>query len=206
MSKNRKVSHKIYESWEYEREIDDLNRMSEQGWQLEKGGCFHSVFIKNDKEKYIYQIDYSPKLKDKDRYLEMFSEQEWEYINSTFNGWHYFKKAYRDDMSEEEKIIYTDKQSLYEMQNRYLSMLKFFMIISCIMTPVYLILGIIGRHTSILLEALAFLIMGVYMGIGLINVSRVRNDKSKIPHVPFIVAYPIMMIMIIFAIVLLFIQ
>ena len=35
-----------YAAWNYTREIDDLNRMSDNGWQLTKGGIF-SNFYKN---------------------------------------------------------------------------------------------------------------------------------------------------------------
>ena len=193
--KDRKVSHKIYEAWEYEREIADLNRMSEEGWQLEKGGCFHSVFRKNDKVRYIYQLDYTPRLQDKERYLELFSEQGWEYINSTFNGWNYFRKPYREDLSEEEKVIYTDKQSLYEMQNRYVAMLRVFVVLACVMTPLYLFMGVMHRELAILIEALVFLVMVVFMGGGLLNVSRVRKGMKKLPSIPFIVAYPIIILL-----------
>lgn len=193
--KDRKVSHKIYEAWEYEREIADLNRMSEEGWQLEKGGCFHSVFRKNDKVRYIYQLDYTPRLQDKDRYLELFSEQGWEYINSTFNGWNYFRKPYREDLSEEEKVIYTDKQSLYEMQNRYVAMLRVFVVLACVMTPLYLFMGVMHREPAILIEALVFLVIAVFMGIGLLNVNRVRKGMKKLPGIPFIVAYPIIILL-----------
>lgn len=195
--KDRKVSHKIYEAWEYEREIADLNKMSEEGWQLEKGGCFHSVFRKNDQVRYIYQLDYTPRLQDKERYLEFFSEQGWEYINSTFNGWNYFRKQYREDLSEEEKVIYTDKQSLYEMQNRYVVMLRAFVILACVMTPLYLFMGVMHREPSILIEALVFLVMVVFMGGGLLNVSRVRKGMKKLPSIPFIVAYPIIILLLV---------
>ena len=193
--KDRKVSHKIYEAWEYEREIADLNRMSEEGWQLEKGGCFHSVFRKNDKVRYIYQLDYTPRLQDKERYLELFSEQGWEYINSTFNGWNYFRKPYREDLSEEEKVIYTDKQSLYEMQNRYVAMLRVFVVLACVMTPLYLFMGVMHREPAILIEALVFLVIAVFMGIGLLNVNRGRKGMKKLPSIPFIVAYPIIILL-----------
>ena len=30
----------MYSAWDYTREIEDLNKRSEQGWQLMKGGLF----------------------------------------------------------------------------------------------------------------------------------------------------------------------
>lgn len=194
---NRRVSHKIYEAWEYEREIEDLNRASQEGWQLEKGGCFYSVFRKDEQARYLYQIDYTPRIKDKERYLEMFREQGWEYINSTFNGWNYFKKPYSEDLPEDEKVIYTDKQSLYEMQNRYVVMLRIFVIFACIMVAFYLVMGVLRGEVGILVDAAAFFVMAAFMGLGLTNVSRVRKGKKKLFAIPLVVAYPIIILLII---------
>lgn len=117
--KNRMTSHKIYAVWEYEREIADLNERSIEGWQLEKGGCFCSTFVRNEDVRYVYQLDYAPNLENKEMYLSFFEEQGWEYMNSTFNGWHYFRKEYHKDMTKDEMEIYTDKESLVEMQKRF---------------------------------------------------------------------------------------
>lgn len=47
-----KVSFRGYMAWNYDREEQDLDRMSEQGWQLIKGGCF-SVFTPGSRESFI---------------------------------------------------------------------------------------------------------------------------------------------------------
>ena len=47
------TSHKFYAVWEYKREEKDLNEASKNGLQLVKGGCFHSVFRKDDRVRYI---------------------------------------------------------------------------------------------------------------------------------------------------------
>ena len=41
-----KVSFRGYMAWNYDREEQDLDRMSEQGWQLIKGGCFFSIYTR----------------------------------------------------------------------------------------------------------------------------------------------------------------
>ena len=94
MGKQYKRSFKVYSAWNYQREIEDLNRASEQGWQLVRGGCFHSVFEKNPNVQYRYQLDYNNDIKDMERYDETFRDAGWERVNSTFNGWHVFRKAY----------------------------------------------------------------------------------------------------------------
>ena len=118
MSKQYKRSFRFYSAWNYEREIEDLNRASEKGWQLVRGGCFHNRFIKNPDLRYRYQLDFG-RIEDMGRYIETFREQGWEYINSTFNGWHYLRKLYDPAQPEEAYEIFTDRQSLQEMNRRW---------------------------------------------------------------------------------------
>ncbi len=118
MAKNRKLSFRFYSAWNYEKEIEDLNAASEKGWQLENGGCFHSSFVRNPDIRYRYQMDYR-RIDNMGRYLETFREQGWEYVNSTFNGWHYFRRIYDPALPEETYEIFTDRQSLREMNNRW---------------------------------------------------------------------------------------
>ena len=110
----------FYSAWNYELEIEDLNKMSEQGWQLIRGGgLFSNKFKKNPDIQYRYQLDFQPSIEDKGRYIETFREQGWEYVNSTFNGWHYFRKLYDESRPEEEYEIFTDVSSAKEMNNRW---------------------------------------------------------------------------------------
>ena len=85
MAANYKNSYKMYSAWNYQKEVEDLNKASEQGWQLVRGGCFHSRFVKNPDVQFRYQLDFG-KIEDMGRYIETFREQGREYINSTFNG------------------------------------------------------------------------------------------------------------------------
>lgn len=109
----------FYAAWNHELEIDDLNEMSAKGWQLINGGVFSNRFKKNPEIRYRYQIDFQPKIEDKGRYIETFREQGWEYISSTFNGWHYFRKLYDETKPEEEYEIFTDASSAKEMNRRW---------------------------------------------------------------------------------------
>ena len=118
MGMQYKTSHKMYTAWNYQKEIEDLNSASAQGWQLVHGGCFHSKFVKNPDLRYVYQLDYG-KVEDLPRYIETFREQGWEYVNSTFNNWHYFRKLYDPSLPEEAYEIFTDKESLQEMNRRW---------------------------------------------------------------------------------------
>ena len=117
MAPEYRTSYKMYSAWNYGKEIEDLNEASEKGWQLVKGGCFHSRFEKNPDIQYRYQIDFG-KIENMGLYIETFREQGWEYINSTFNGWHYFRKIYDPSLPEEAYEIFTDRESLHEMNSR----------------------------------------------------------------------------------------
>ena len=114
-----KTTHKMYSAWNYEREIEDLNKMSEQGWQLVAGRMFSCKFKRDESVRYRYQLDYRPKLDDKPGYIESFREFGWQHVSSTLNGWHYFRKPYDPALPEDEYEIFTDRSSLQEMNNRW---------------------------------------------------------------------------------------
>ena len=134
--KKTRNSYKTYAAWEFDREIQDLEEQSKNGWQLIKGGCFHSKFSFDDTVRYRYALDFNQGIEDPARYRETFAEQGWEYINSTFNGWHYFRKAYDPSLPEEEYQIYTDTASRKEMANRWKRVAR-------ILGGIELILGIV---------------------------------------------------------------
>lgn len=118
-----KVSFRSYMAWNYDREEQDLDRMSERGWQLIKGGCFFSIYTRQPGILYRHRIDYNPDVmhnpEEKRRYLELFEEQGWEFVGNTFNGWIYLKKQYVPGTPEEEYEIYTDSESLAELLKRW---------------------------------------------------------------------------------------
>ncbi len=119
MGKQHKTSYKMYSAWNYDLEIEDLNKASAEGWQLIKGGSFCSKFKYNPDICYRYQLDYQPHIEDMGRYIETFREQGWEYINNTFNGWHYFRKIYDPTLPEDHYEIFTDRASISEMNGRW---------------------------------------------------------------------------------------
>lgn len=117
--KTNKTTIRSYAAWNFDREIADLNKESEAGWQLTKGACFHSRFRYDPSVVYRYALDYNTDIDDPMQYREIFREQGWEYISSTFNGWHYFRKAYDPFLPEEAYTIYTDRTSDGEMKKRW---------------------------------------------------------------------------------------
>lgn len=108
----------IYGEWEYHKQIQALNRLSEKGLQLWRGGMFCSGFTRDDQVRYVYQMDYRPEIENEYRYMELFAEMGWEYLNRTRDGWHFFRKCYQENMLPEEKEIYTDQESVMELHGR----------------------------------------------------------------------------------------
>lgn len=195
--KDKIKSYKWYAAWEYEKEEKALNEASKKGLQLTKGGCFHSEFKRDNSVRYIYQLDYNTDIKDFIRYKDIFEEQGWEYINSTFNGWHYFRKLYQEGMEEDEAKIYTDRESLYEMQNRWLRLLTIFTGIYAVMAIAYFAMGIVNHQSLIVVEGLVFAILGLTMGLGLVSTRLRRAGKKEIFYIPFQWTFPAAIILLV---------
>ena len=167
----------VYAAWDYTREIEDLNKMSDNGWQLIKGGLFSNRYKKNDSMRYRYQLDFNPKIEDMGRYIETFREQGWEYVNSTFNGWHYFRKLY--DKAGDDYEIYNDSQSLKEMQAKWQKMGRAFMVILLLLTVLELIFTIKWPRFYSALLTLTLLIEVFVIGRG---VFVLRNPQRADGH------------------------
>ena len=118
-AKKTKRTFKVFAAWDYEFEEKEFDRMSEQGWQLVKGGSFSQKYEYDDSVIYRYQIDYNNDISDMARYDETFRDAGWERVNSTANGWHIFRKVYDKSLPDEEYEIYTDEQSRVEMLKRW---------------------------------------------------------------------------------------
>ncbi len=159
-----KTRVRLYAAWNYQREIDDLNEMSEKGWQLVKGGLFSSRFKKDDSIRYRYQLDYQSKIDDMPRYVDSFREFGWEHISSTFNGWHYLRKPYDPTLPEEEYEIFTDRESLKEMNGRWVKLATAMTVFSSIVLALQLVAMIIFPKLPTLLMMAAYAaILGVFI-------------------------------------------
>lgn len=160
MSNEFKTSYRAYSAWNYEKEEDFINENGKNGWQLIKGGCFHSKYRKDNLNRYVYKIDYNPETimnsEKKQRYIGMFEELGWEYINSTYNGWNYFKKKYDENNDPSEYEIYTDKTSYKEMLLKWCKLGKVILVIEFALAILYTFISIMEKELIIGIEALLF--------------------------------------------------
>ena len=183
-TRKTKRTFKTYAAWDYEFEAKEYDRMSAQGWQLVSGSSFTQKYEFDDSVIYRYQLDYNNDIKDMERYDETFRDAGWERVNSTFNGWHVFRKAYDPQKPEEEYEIYTDEQSRGEMLKRWRNF--------CFVGFGFLLLNV-GNSLRILDTSDAgfigvglLLATGMMFGMliaGLLNINRqLRGQKNTRPY------------------------
>lgn len=170
--------HTVYAAWDYEKEIADLNRLSAEGMQLVKGGCFSSKYEEDKSVQYRYQLDYNRCIDNRMRYIESFREQGWEYINSTFNGWHYFRKQYDPSLPESEYEIYTDMPSRSEMAGRWMKLgyiVCIFLLLLFLVTLYQMIRQPEIWRLSLLLE---YAVLSIMIAIGLRSMALVVRGNA----------------------------
>ena len=193
------TSHKVYAAWEYKQEELDLNEASKNSLQLIKGGCFHSQYIQDDSVRYIYQLDFCHP-DNKARYIECFEDAGWQYINSTFNGWHYFRRPYEENVAPEDVKIYTDQESLYEMENRWINMLRVSSILTLIAGIWYTGLVLFGNNgltlsvIALSIEAIIFFLVSACFFSALRSTKRVREGLEATYILPLQYVFIIMII------------
>jgi len=104
----KRICHKIFFPWNCERERKWLNKMSKEGWILEKVEPYTYHFLKGEAQNIIYDFDYQI-LNEKDfyEYRKLFKDMGWEHISS-FANWHYFMNRNEHNTTAE---IFTDRSS-----------------------------------------------------------------------------------------------
>ena len=172
----KKIRIGIYFAWDYDREEAKVNSMAKDGWQLKKGGLFHHTYERSNKS-YRYKIDYNARAKfdfeTYRRYITLFEEQGWELVNSTCNGWYYFRKLYVEGSNENEYELYTDDSSLRDMLGRWNFIARILQVYLAISFVINLILFISEKKYFN-----GFAILGSLFGI-LVFQSAITSMKRK---------------------------
>ena len=115
----KKVLHKCFWIWEFDKEEEWLNQMSAQGWQLRDVSLFRYVFEKGEPCEYAYKLellDNLPGTSKSVEYIEFIEETGIEMIGSLMR-WVYFRKK-NDGKGFE---IFSDLQSKINHINRILA-------------------------------------------------------------------------------------
>ena len=177
MANKYKYSFALHSAWNYQNEVEEMDKYSENGWQLVKAALFHRKYVKNEKIRYRYQLDFR-RIEDKGRYIETFREQGWEYVDSTINGWHYFRKIYDPSLPEEEYEIFTDRESFNAMKKNWARIALVIAILGGIMALIYGIKLIMVPSVPFLLLFLTFLIEFSVLFRGVL-IMRAKESKRK---------------------------
>lgn len=192
--KNIKVERAVYAAWDYELELEHLNHMSEQGWQLIHGGCFHTKYERNESVVYCYQLDHNMKIENRMRYIDTFREQGWEYINSTFNGWHYFRKIYDPAKPVEEYEIYSDRPSKAEMAGRLSRVLIVLAVIVGLLLAASLVCLILEPSMAMIGLVVEMLTASILTGTGAVRMRSVGRGEVPVRRFPVAVMIAVVLI------------
>lgn len=107
-------------AWDDDKEEDWLQDMSNKGYHMTRvvfPGIY--TFEPGENRNYVYRLDYSPDIKMKEDYLNLFLDAGWDYLGS-MNYWQYFRKeATGSDVPQ----IFTDNESKTVKYKRVISLL-----------------------------------------------------------------------------------
>lgn len=127
MAKNFFTRFRWFWAWQDEKEEAWLGKMSKQGYHLSSISFpgFYS-FSRGEPKEYVYRLDYQTfRKKDRDEYLQLFSDAGWEYMGE-MGAWQYFRKEIRQGETNE---IFTDKESKIGKYKRVIYFSVFFYLI-----------------------------------------------------------------------------
>lgn len=183
MEKQIKKSFKGYMAWDVDKEELALDQKSQSGWQLIKGGCFHSVFQRDESCQYRHKIDYNPDVHkseaERERYVGFFESQDWEYINSTYNGWNYFKKKYDPMLPAGEYEIYSDQASYQDMIVRWLRLGRALQFLEGIMGAACLYHVIFEQQYVDMVPAALAIVIVLWLQCGICKMKEKRINKQN---------------------------
>ena len=106
MSDHRTIKHNFPIS-DFEEEQAFLTSHRSEGWKLLsiKGNKY--TFQKCDREDVVYQIDFNPDERQKDEYIQLYSDFGWQFVTER-DGRFYFCKSGR---CEDENTIFSDRET-----------------------------------------------------------------------------------------------
>ncbi|MDO5784487.1 MAG: DUF2812 domain-containing protein [Eubacteriales bacterium] len=95
----RRIMHRLFMAWQYEKEEDWLNEMAANGWNLVDTSLFRYTFEEGTPGEYQYRLElleHGAKSPESIAYIRFMEETGAEHIATWFNGWTYFRKKVSD--------------------------------------------------------------------------------------------------------------
>lgn len=192
MAAKTKIVPVLFLPYDYDKEENYINSMSDKGWQLKKAGAYHHTYIKSN-EKYRYKLDFNNTVKynsDKyNRYLSIFGDQGWEHVSSCFIGWHYFRKKINAELTDDDYTLYTDDTSLQEMLGRWSRLARILQIVFLILLVLGSVMAFSEKDLMFLPDAVLELLGIAIFEICILNLKSKRVFSKSIPSLGFFGGY-----------------
>lgn len=103
--------HKIIKSnfplSDFEEEQQFLSSQHADGWKLLSIAGKRYTFEKCDKEAFVYQIDFNPDEREKDEYIQLYTDFGWQFITEKEGRFYFCKSALPFD----ENKIFSDRET-----------------------------------------------------------------------------------------------
>lgn len=170
-------------SWNYEKEEQWLNEMSEKGLHLTKAGAIRSTFNRDQSVRYTYGLDYQLGLKNEEsfqEYIQLYKDAGWEYVTSYGAMWHYFRRIWKPG---ETPRLYTDVSSLcgqYKKIQRILALMMLVNLIILTANMTNLFSHSVHRFWGIIFPALIiYLLLFAVMGYGYLKLGKKIKKMKK---------------------------
>ena len=104
---NRKTIKRNFPLSDFEEEQSFLASYHADGWRLLSIKGRKYTFEKCDKQDFVYQIDFNPDERQKDEYIQLYTDFGWQYVAESGGQFYFCKPAMRDD----ENMIFSDKET-----------------------------------------------------------------------------------------------
>ena len=161
-----KKENKWFTVMDYEKEAEYLAGMHAKGWKLSKVKYLGSYYFEEcEPAEYSYQLDYNQDAaKEKDEYIQMFTDCGWEYIQD-FAGYSYFRKLVEEGCEAEE--IFCDDESRIEMMKRVFKgrIVPLIAIFCCLAINCFTFFDRAEYTFSVVMLVMNILLMVLYIGI-----------------------------------------
>lgn len=161
-----KKENKWFTVMDYEKEAEYLAGMHAKGWKLSKVKYLGSYYFEEcEPAEYSYQLDYNQDAaKEKDEYIQMFTDCGWEYIQD-FAGYSYFRKPVEEGCEAEE--IFCDDESRIEMMKRVFKgrIVPLIVIFCCLAINCFTFFDRAEYTFSVVILVVNILLMILYIGI-----------------------------------------
>lgn len=166
----KKVIHKIFWLWEFEKEERWLNQLSAQGLQLTDVSLYRYVFEEGQPGAYQYRLemlDRRPEHPESQAYIRFMEDTGAEQIGS-LNSWVYFRKRTTDGPFELFSDIDSRVKHLQRINSLLLLLLAGLLLTGC----GNLLISLNQDSVMNLISAVPCLLLAAFLGSGSLTISR----------------------------------